>query len=206
MQDSVGKTFKVVIDITCGKSEYYTTTRNIVVIKADGTVGVAGANTYGQFGNRNNTSSLYLTQIGETTVKLYTRNEYIKVDDTLDIDVLEAGEFNVFIPEQIDQSDWTWKSSNEKVATVDNDGIVTGKGIGHTTITGYGPNGLKARAIVNVYRNKKGAITVPQVVNGQEFSIILKEDGTVWTTGRNNCGQLGHCLLYTSPRPRDLST
>ena len=86
----------------------------------------------------------------------------------------------------------SWTSSNEDVATVDNNGIVTGVGIGHTTITAYNSvNGLKAKAIINVYRNKEGAITVPKVEEGEGFTVILKEDGTVWSTGKNDEGQLG---------------
>ena len=70
--------------------------------------------------------------------------------------------------------------------------MVTGVGVGHTTITAYNEStGLKGRAIINVYRNVEGAITVPQVSHGDSFTVVLKEDGTVWTTGANNVGQLG---------------
>ena len=68
---------------------------------------------------------------------------------------------------------------------------VTGKTLGYTTITGYNSkNGLKAKAIVNVYRNQEGAITVPIVGQGYGNTITLKEDGTVWSTGYNGYGQL----------------
>ena len=166
--------------------------RTLGIIRNDGTIWLSGDNTYGQIGNGTNTSSNYLIELGTSEVKLNVRNEYIKIDESIDIDVLESSGFNVFIQDAINQSDWTWKSSNEDVASIDNSGRVTGKSIGHTTITGYNTkNGLKAKAIIHVYRNKEGAITVPQVENGEEYTVILKEDGTVWSVGRNNNGQLG---------------
>ncbi|MBQ2938059.1 MAG: cadherin-like beta sandwich domain-containing protein [Clostridia bacterium] len=166
--------------------------KNIAIIRNDGTVWMSGDNTYKQMGNSNTTSTSYMKKAGIDNVKLNVRNEYIKVGDTLDVNVEEASEFNVLIKEDAKQSDWTWSSSNEEVATIDNNGIVTAKALGHTTITGYNAsNRLKARVIINVYRNKEGAITVPQVEEGTGFTVVLKEDGTVWTTGYNAWGQLG---------------
>ena len=166
--------------------------RNHAIIRKDGSIWIIGQNTYGQLGNGTTTNANYLTKIGTTEVQLNIRNEYIKIGETLDIDVLNESSFNVLIPEKANQSDWTWTSSNEDVATVDNNGIVTGKEIGHTTITGYNSKtGAKAKAIINVYRNKEGAITTPHVELGETSTVILKEDGTVWTMGLNNLGQLG---------------
>ena len=178
------------IILSTGDCIYNSVSRNSGVIRSDGTVWVSGDNSYGQIGNDTTVSSNYLIQSGETIVKLNARNEYIKIGDTFDIDVLEADEFNVFI-QDINQSDWTWTSSNEDIATVNAEGKVKGLSVGHTTITGYGPNGLKAKAVINVYRNKAGAITVPQVLETYESTIVLKEDGTVWASGFNNYGQLG---------------
>ena len=166
--------------------------RNTGIIRDDGTIWISGDNTYGQLGNKTNTSTTYITKFGTSQINLNARNEYIKINESMDIDVLEASSFNVFIQDAIDQSDWTWSSSNEGVATIDENGVVTGKGVGRTTITGKNSkNGLKAKAIINVYRDVEGAITVPQVEIGEGFTVVLKEDGTVWTTGKNNYGQLG---------------
>ena len=162
------------------------------IIRKDGTVWSAGNNTYGQLGNATNVSSKYLTQTGKAEVELNIKNEYIKIGEKFDIDVISAANFNVFVKEKPVQSDWKWTSSNEDVATIDENGVVTGKTLGYTTITGYNSkNGLKAKAIVNVYRNQEGAITVPIVGQGYGNTITLKEDGTVWATGKNDYGQLG---------------
>ena len=134
--------------------------------------------------NQNSTYSE--KELSDTSeVKLSIRQEYIKIGETLDIDVV--GEVATSA-----QEGYTWTSSNEDVATVDSNGIVMGRGIGRTTITAYNPeNGLKAKAIINVYRNTEGAVTVPQVASGEGFTVVLKEDGTVWSTGTNDSGQLG---------------
>ena len=166
--------------------------RNTGIIRKDGTVWVSGDNTYGQIGNGTTSSAKYFTQVGINDVQLNAKNEYIKIGEKIDIDVISAANFNVFIKEKPVQSDWKWTSSNEDVATIDENGVVTGKTLGYTTITGYNSkNGLKAKAIVNVYRNQEGAITVPIVGQGYGNTITLKEDGTVWATGKNDYGQLG---------------
>ena len=178
------------------------TPRNHAILRKDGSIWIIGQNSYGQFGNGTTTNANYFTQTGETEVLLNARNEYIKIGETLDIDVLNESCFNVFISEKPSQSNWTWTSSNEDVATVDNQGIVTGKEIGYTTITGYNSKtGVKAKAIINVYRNKEGVVTKPQVEIGPDYSVILKEDGTVWATGRNDYGQLGNGTTTNSNKP-----
>ena len=118
--------------------------------------------------------------VSETELTNNTRNETIKVDETIDLNILTSGYFNVFIKDEPVQSNWEWKSSNEDVAVVDADGIVTAKQIGYTTITGYSKeDDLKVRAIISVYNNKEGAIAVPQTAVGNEFVVTLKEDGTL---------------------------
>ena len=176
--------------------------RNNVILRKDGSIWIAGENTYGQIGNGTTSNSNKLIKMGEENVQLNARNEYIKIGDTLDIDIQEIKKFNVFIPEKTNQSDWTWTSSNEDVATVNSNGVVTGTGIGYTTITAYNSKeNLKGKVIINVYNNKEGAITKPQVEVALDSTIILKEDGTVWATGRNHYGQLGNGTTADSNKP-----
>lgn len=129
---------------------------NSQIIRQDGTVWVAGNNTYGQIGNACNTSNKYLTKLGINEVVLNSRNEYIRIGESINICVEQASGFNVFIQDEPNQTDWTWKSSNEDVALVDSNGIVIGKGLGHTTIIGSNEKlNITAISIVNVYRNQK---------------------------------------------------
>ncbi len=181
-----------------GKCRHMNNTHNMALIREDGTVWISGDNTYGQIGNGTNESTNYLTMVGKyIEISLNKRNEYIRIGKTLDLDIsVGTSDFNVLVGKNQDlpseDINFNWTSSNEDIATVDSNGIVTGIGIGCTTITAYNPeNGLKAKAIINVYRNTEGAVTVPQVALGEGFTIVLKEDGTVWATGKNDGGQLG---------------
>ena len=89
----------------------------------------------------------------------------------------------------------TWASMDSSVAMVDSTGKVTAIGEGTTTI--YATEStytLKAMAIINVA--KSGAVAISAVRTGGYGTIssataVLKEDGTVWTMGTNNNGQLG---------------
>ena len=173
-------------------------TVNTAIIRKNGTVWVSGLNDNGQMGQGFTSSSgripyNLLNIIGMTQdVNANVKNKYIKVGDTTDIIVLSVEGFNVFIPDDaIDQSDWTWKSLDEDVATVNANGVITGVSLGTTTIMGEDSKGNKAKAIIHVYRNQSGAITVPQVETDGSSTIVLKEDGTVWAVGYNGYGQLG---------------
>ena len=158
-----------------------TYTNENTVIRKDGTVWSSGKNNYGQLGNLTNADAIFLTQMGDVNAKLSILNEYIKVGSTIDVSVAEAKNFNVFIEDLASDFDFTWTSSNTDVATIDENGKVTGVAVGYTTITAYNEeNDVKAKAIVNVYRNHELAITTPQVEIGNNFTIVLKEDGTVW--------------------------
>jgi len=129
------------------------------------------------------------------SVELNVKQEYIKEDEKLQINVTVATNEKRIIQElgrEINNSDFIWSSYNDDVASIDENGLITAKSIGYTTITGTNETlGLKARAFITVYRNREGAITIPQVELGEGFTVVLKEDGTVWTAGLNSSGQLG---------------
>ena len=55
-----------------------------------------------------------------------------------------------FVPEEANTEGFEWKSSNPKVATVDENGTITGVSKGSAKITVSAPNGSKAKATVNV--------------------------------------------------------
>jgi len=99
----------------------------------------------------------------------------------------------------------TYATDNANVAIVDSTGRITATGEGSTTI--YATEStytLKAMMVINVA--KSNAVAYSQVQTGcyensNAFSIMLKEDGTVWTVGDNSYGQLGDGTTISSKEP-----
>ena len=124
-------------------------------------------------------------------MQITERTNYIKIGETkkLITDVVENFNMYAKVPET---GNITWSSSNEQVAKVDKNGVVTAKTEGQTTITAVDSKyGYIASSVVYVTRNIENAITVPQVAQGLNYTVVLKADGTVWATGANEVGQCG---------------
>lgn len=69
-------------------------------------------------------------------------------------------------PENAAIKELKWKSSNEKVATVDENGLITGHKKGKCKITAAATDGSKKKAAINVQvKNYEIVITKPGVVN-----------------------------------------
>ena len=144
----------------------------------------------------NNASGVDVLSETEETSTEYTylqfvdRQKYIKMGETAEtVITTDAGiKYGGNI---------TYKSSNEDIATVDENGRITGKARGEVTIVAENENGDTARCIVYIISNKPDAITLPDAMTMGYLddrlysSIILKEDGTVWSVGANGSGQLG---------------
>ncbi|MCI9086478.1 MAG: hypothetical protein HFE51_08695, partial [Clostridia bacterium] len=79
---------------------------------------------------------------------------------------------------------------NPNVATRSGD-MVTGAGIGQTQIVGKDASGNVVSIIELSVKQKASDVAVPQVATGTNHMIALKADGTVWTWGNNQYGQLG---------------
>ena len=172
---------------------------NIGLISNNGEVYVAGSNAYGQYADTSTSSVKYLTKFGTGFIELNKKNELIHVGDTLNAQVLNYDfDFNVFNKEQT--ANFTWKSYNEDVATVTSEGIIEGKEVGYTTIIATEEN-TKMLAEIRVQVTEKDKIAMPQVSQGENFTVALKADGTVWATGRNNYGQLGNGTTIDSIDP-----
>lgn len=136
----------------------------------------------------------------ETAVMSFDKNQaYIKVNETLPLHILKNDEIGELIQNNYDPSNFQWTSTNEEVATVDENGLVTGRTDGYTTVYAYHKEAnLYAMAIVNVANH----FTNPQIGTGNGFTVILKADGTVWTVGNNKDGQLGNGTNQNSKIPQ----
>lgn len=165
---------------------------NNSLITKDGTVWITGDNSEGQIGDRTYDSTNYLTPFGVGYINLDKRNITIKIDQNTPVNLLESQpNFSVF--EKDKRFEFEWTSVDSEIATVSQAGIITGKNIGQTMITVTEKNtGISSSIIVSVTSNHEDSIAMPQVENLEDATIVLKADGTVWTTGLNNFGQLGN--------------
>lgn len=95
--------------------------------------------------------------------------------------------------------DITWSSSSDTYATVFTSGLVTGKSMGSAAITATS-GGISASVAINV--------TGPYVraIGGAGHSTTLKADGTLWSWGKNNYGQLGDNSTVDRPTMVAIST
>lgn len=158
-------------------------------IREDGCVLGAGKNSSYQLFGKNTDVLKTAKEMKNSYIEITPRVIYneIGVNQKLNINTVEN--FNMYATKPV-LGTITWSSSNEQIATVDEQGNVTGKAEGQTTIIAKdSKNGYIAMA--TVYVTRQNAITVPQVAQGQKFTIVLKADGTVWATGQNNYGQCG---------------
>ena len=89
-------------------------------------------------------------------------------------------------------SNVTWASSDENVATIENGKIIPNdnRRYSSTTISVQNMNGAIGMFILKIKRNEN-TVAVPMVAAGDDFSIALRADGTVWSWGKNDKGQLG---------------
>ncbi len=123
------------------------------------------------------------------TIQLNKRQAYINKGEELQLSVVGVSSARPLEEVQnITITDFKWTSSNEDIVTVTDGGLIKGLEEGYTTIYGKYTNGngkvIYAMCIVNVAGEDN--IAMPQVETGENFTAILKSDGTVWTVGNIN--------------------
>ncbi len=140
---------------------------------------------------------------------LNVKQTYMHVGDTLQLTVDTS-------KSSVELGSITWASYDSSIAQIDSTGKVTATGEGTTTVYAVESTyTLKAMAIINVAKN--GAVAMAQVehagidadnigrygetVETSEFTAVLKEDGTVWTSGCNTYGALGNGTYVDSKEP-----
>lgn len=157
----------------------------------DGRVKVTGTGTSGEHGNGWISNSLYPTVIegGELIPeKMYEINVGEKV--TPQITVKPHFTLNLIKSEDTIPGTLRYESLDTDIATVSNDGEITGVSKGMTGIKITDENtGLEGTIYVIV--GKRDFKDIEKVVSGSEHIALLKTDGTVWTWGNNQYGELG---------------
>ncbi len=164
----------------------------VILVMKDGSLYGAGAVSNRLFGVQSGANKTIFEQIFEQCLAFENNRPYIKMGTTEQLKLKIGEGFNLY-GNELSLDGMTYVSSNEKVAKVDeNTGTVTGISRGTATIIATNENGDQARCIVSIISNKPEAITLPQVeVTSNGGTIVLKEDGTVWSVGNNQYGVLG---------------
>ena len=132
------------------------------------------------------------TSISDASLKVNTRKIQLNLNTNNITKQIEANTdlgFNILF-DQVTNEQISYKTQDDNIATVNNTGLVTGKKYGTTKIE-VTTNKLPNTVLVEVEVLRKDDITMPKTVSGQDFTVALKSDGTVWTWGYNGYGQLG---------------
>ncbi len=95
-------------------------------------------------------------------------------------------------PEEADDEDLDWDSSDESVAIVNSDGLVTGKKAGTANITCTAPNGRDASCTVTVKSNQKSTNT-----NSSNSSSNSGGGSSGTSAGRSSSGSSGRAHVDT---------
>lgn len=97
--------------------------------------------------------------------------------------------FNILY-DSLESETYTYKSINPNIVKVSDTGLITATKYGDARIEVTNvETGNTATIIVKVVR--EGDIANPKVKSGVDFNIALKSNGTVWSWGYNEYGQLG---------------
>ncbi|TYQ14895.1 UNVERIFIED_CONTAM: alpha-tubulin suppressor-like RCC1 family protein [Acetivibrio alkalicellulosi] len=189
-QSSRNEILSGVVDISSGNNF-------CLALKEDGTVWAWGDNNYGQLGSsvRNST------------------NSPTRVTTLTDISYIATGVFHSIALKK-DGTVWTWGRNNSGQlgnGTTENSNTpiqVSLEGIASIKALGYQTYALDKEGSFWVWGSQSNTtptkiITISSIQSyyTNSFIVLLKEDGTVWTWGRNDFGQLGNGTYESTTVP-----
>ncbi len=161
---------------------------HVLTVENNGYVQVWGSNAQKQLSETSITQAKLPIYIG-TKIVATPSSAKMKVGDTQKLDI-QMNAFNLFKSEEEVARQVTFKSLNTNIATVSTDGIITAVSNGITKVVAQDSLSGKVTT-VEVSVLEDGAIATPKIASGSNHTVALKADGTVWTYGYNNVGQLG---------------
>lgn len=150
------------------------------VIKKDGTV--FGFGDY-DLAKTNFTDSYEPVMITNTTLYLDEQEIVLNIDGTYKVNANGQYRLNVL---HKDNSEFTYSSANEEIATVDEFGVVTGVSVGTTTINVKDENEDGKTSTVLVKVIPKTAIQAPSIEGGDKFTIVTNESGESYVFGKKD--------------------
>lgn len=177
----------------------------------DGYVYTVGLNDCGQLGLKDKTNRANFEMVGELQIECDPNPIVINVGDTQDISLSLGSSFNLKSDSHNNKS-VDKEILNESIASISGN-TITGKAIGKTILsaTYEGTIGTVNTDIKSFNRNIEILVlpedgkVVPQVESGNGFTVSLKADGTVWSWGQNQYGQLGLGNTNSYNEPQKIS-
>ena len=161
-----------------------------VMLKSDGTVWATGDYTHGDEEIKSKTKAIIPIQVGNDETGFNEVEVTLGISEQKNIGENCAYAFNLISLEENFSENLTYTSLNEDIATVSEDGIITGKRVGTTRINAKSSKNEKTYSILVKIVPEQGLVA-PKVEAGENFAAILKSDGSIWTFGYNSDGRLG---------------
>ena len=171
-----------------------------------GLVYTVGYNAHGEMGDDTITSTVNPVSISEAFLEIEKSHLILNLDSSNSSEQIKAATtlgFNLLYY-KVEDEEIKYESLDENISTVNEDGVVTGKSFGTTKVKVV-TNKLPNRVFVTVDVLRKDDVAMPKIVNGSNFSIALRADGTVWSWGLNSSGQLGLGDTSTRYKPTKLN-
>lgn len=157
-----------------------------VLVKTDGTVWGTGDYSHGNREIKSKTKGNLWTQVGNDETGLNETEITVKIGESKNIAANCSYEFNlIYLSENFNET-LDFESLKTDIATVDEIGNVMGERVGTTRVIATSNIGNKAYSIlVKVIPRAKNNIVAPKIVAGEDFAVVLKSDGSLWSFGYN---------------------
>ena len=160
-----------------------------VMVRTDGSVWATGDYAHGDEQIKSKTRGIVPNRVGNDGEGFNKSEIVVEVGATKDVKANCAFEFNLLKLDGDFRDSLEYASIKEAIATVDENGIVTGNRVGTTRVNATSKINNKTYSVL-VKVIEKGGLVAPKVEAGENFAAVLKADGSVWTFGYNADGRL----------------